>query len=122
MDLLASSDHDLQVSLEQFAVKSEAAGMISTSKSKMDLTWRSVELGGDLEEHPGHAVGNKPWHSPGGADPSKRREESLGPLKLLPQPDRISGWMNRWMDRWIYEDSKKLCTSAPKRTLANMNN
>lgn len=63
VDLLASSDYDLQLSLEQFAVKSEAAGMISTSKSEMDLTWKSVEcflLGGDLEEDSGHAGGNKP--------------------------------------------------------------
>lgn len=35
---------------------------------------------------------------------------------------RISGWINRWMDRRIYEDSKKLCTSALKGTLANLNN
>ena len=43
--LLASSDRDLQLSLDRFAAECEAAGMrISTSKSKsMVLNWKRVE-------------------------------------------------------------------------------
>ena len=45
MVLLASSDHDLQLSLDQFAAECEAAGMrISTSKSEsMVLNRKRVE-------------------------------------------------------------------------------